>query len=184
MEEIEEKSIFDEEISIIYGGFWERFGALVLDWLILLPLTVLNIFNSREWKSSVLLVVVSLISMIYKPLLEYLYGATPGKKALSLAIVADDFKKISAWQAIMRNIFEIVIGLSGIIISLYELPAMGKAPKAIKSFSDIDPNMVVSVFYSLFVFFLYLADAICLAVNDRKKALHDFIGKTVVIRKR
>ena len=184
MEETYERSIFEEETSVIYGGFWERFGALILDWLILLPLTILNVFNSRSWKSEFLLIIVSLLAMIYKPLLEYLYGATPGKKALSLVVVTDNYEKISGKEAILRNIFGLIIGVAGIIISLYALPDMGKTPKAITGLDDIDSNMVVSVLFSLVLFLLYLADAICLVANNRKKSIHDFIGRTLVTRKR
>ena len=94
MEEIYEKSILeDEPIQVNYAGFWERFGALFLDGLILTPLTIVNLYNHTHWKSIGVLIIVSVVVLIYKPLLEYLYGATPGKKALSIIVCNAAYEK-------------------------------------------------------------------------------------------
>ena len=189
MEEVYEKSIFEEDqLPIIYGGFWERFGALFLDALILLPITILNYYNRLLWQSIPLLIVANLISIVYKPLLEFLYGATPGKKALSLTVVNRAYQKISLPEAILRNIFGIVTALAGFVVSMYALNGNGNSIYNGRIDSSTDMNEIMGTamltgLYGLGVFFLYLADAICLAANSKKQSLHDLIANTYVIRK-
>lgn len=186
MEETFEKSIFDENIPVIYGGFWERFGALILDAIILAPVSILNYYNKQYWSSLLLSAVCTLVLLVYKPLLEYLYSATPGKKALSLTIANSSYDKIDFKEAVLRNIFGIVGGLLSFIISLY---ASDKSfVNTGKVLADADLNKVMSaalpaILYGFGIFVLYMADAICLMVNNKKQSLHDLIAKTYVIRK-
>ncbi len=184
MEQTYESTIFEEEINIVYAGFWERLGALVLDWLVLLPLTIANYFNTERWGSISVSVIISLVAIAYKPLLEYLYGASLGKKGLTLTVVNKNYEKISAGEAVLHNIFQIVTGLVGVVIAVYTLQhgSVNRTPSA-RSFSDFDTATVLSVFFSLGVFVLYLADAICLVANPKKQSLHDLIAGTYVIKK-
>ena len=184
MEQTYEPTIFGEEITVIYAGFWERFGALILDWLILLPITILNYFNGQYWKSVAVTAAIGVIGILYKPLLEYLYSATPGKKGLVLTIVNKDHQKINAREAVLRNIFGIIVGIAGLIITAYTLQHGGmKKAETPRSFGDFDTSMLLSLFFSLGVCLLYLADAICLVANPRKQSLHDLIAGTYVIKK-
>ncbi len=184
MEPTYEPTIFGEEMSVIYAGFWERFGALILDWLVLLPLTIANYYNGKVWQSVPLMAAISVAALLYKPVLEYLYGATLGKKGLTLTIVNTDNQKINARQAVLRNIFGIIIGIAGLFITAYTLQHGGmKAAETPRSFGDFDTSMLLSIFFSLGVFVLYLADAICLVANPKKQSLHDLIAGTYVIKK-
>lgn len=186
MEDTYEKSIFENEpqMQIVYTGFWERLGALILDWLVLLPLTIANYFNTERWGSVSVSVVISVVAIVYKPLLEYLFGATLGKKGLAITVVNKSYGKITAGEAILRNIFQIITGLAGVAIAVYSLQHGGANHMAsAKSFGDFDTATVLSVFFSLGIFVLYLADAICLVANPKKQSLHDLIAGTYVIKK-
>lgn len=185
MEETYERSIFEEEIRVIYGGFWERFGALILDGLILLPLTILNYFNTSLWKSVPLLITVGIISLVYKPLLEFLYSATPGKKALSLMVVNRNYDKINLREALLRNIFGIIGGLGGVIIGLYTLDNNLYAGRiqAGADMTEVMNGAMKTGLYGLSIGLIYIADAICLIANNKKQSLHDLIAGTYVIRK-
>ena len=185
MEETYEKSIFEEgtQLQVAYGGFWERFGALILDWLVLLPLTIVNYFNGTTWKSTVLSVIIGLAYIVYKPLLEYLYGATLGKKGLTLTVVNRNYQKINGKDAVLRNIFQIVTGLIAIPITVYTLQHGTVNRSQATTFADFDSGTLLSVFYVLGICVLYLADAICLVANPKKQSLHDLIASTYVIRK-
>ncbi len=183
MEQAYESTIFEEEIRVAYAGFWERFGALMLDWLVLLPLTIANYYNGTTWKSVALTIVISVAAITYKPLLEYLYGATLGKKGLGLRVVNKSYQKINMREAILRNIFQIVAGVSGIAITAYSLGHGGmNQAEMTGSFGDFNTATLLSIFYSLGIFVLYLADAICLVANPKKQSIHDLIAGTYVIK--
>lgn len=184
MEQTYEPTIFEEEINIKYSGFWERFGALVLDGLVLLPLTVVNYYNGTTWKSVVLSSAIGLVAILYKPVLEALYSATLGKMGLSLMVVNRSYQKINAREAVLRNIFQIIIGVASLFVTAYTLQH-GGTNQAItpKSLGDFDTKTLLSLFFGLGAFFIYVVDAIFLLASPKKQSLHDLIAGTYVIRK-
>ncbi len=184
MESTYEPSIFEEEMSITYAGFWERFGAIILDWLVLLPITIVNYYNTRNWRSVGLMAFISVAVICYKPLLEYLYSATLGKKGIGLTVVNKAYEKITGKEALLRNIFSIAVGLIAIPISAYTLQRGNRIRTVgIHGLDDLDASQIISVLFSCFVFVLYLADAICLVSNAKKQSIHDLIAGTYVIKK-
>ena len=56
------------------AGFWIRFGASFIDWLIFIPLGMLSMWNTYSLKSMLVLILTSLPGLIYKPFMEsYLF---------------------------------------------------------------------------------------------------------------
>lgn len=183
MEQTYEPTIFEEEISVKYGGFWERFGALFLDGLILLPFTLLNLYNHTAWKSLPVLLILNILPLVYKPLLEYLYGATPGKKALSLTVVNTGYGKLNAQEAVLRNIFGIVLGMVSIVMSvlLFTNPHFAEV-HTMADYAALEKEIGFSTLFSGSFGVIYIVDAIVLAVDKQKRSLHDMIAKTYVIK--
>jgi uncharacterized RDD family membrane protein YckC len=177
-----EPSIFDEELKpVIYAGFWVRFAALVIDWLLLVMLSFLTSNSRTAGFGTAVGVIIGLAGLIYKPLLEYLYGATLGKKAMSIMVVNKMYEKPGLKEVLLRNIFGIGTKIIGLGISLF-------------FFANIQLDQAkfnVSILQNLFGYFFivkilglaYIADIIVLLVDKQNRALHDFIGKTYVIRK-
>src|ERR1700676_5018267 len=91
----EANSIFRES-DIKFATFWSRFGASLIDGFIIsfavIPVTY---YNVTSWKIPSLFVIASLIEIIYKPFLEYRYGATLGKMVLGLRVVGHSFEKVT-----------------------------------------------------------------------------------------
>ena len=80
MENILDNTLIEEQnTQIIYGSFWPRLWALMLDGLIFIPLYIVVFFNMLDWKSIPLMIVISIIPIIYKPYWEFRYGTTIGK---------------------------------------------------------------------------------------------------------
>ncbi len=175
----------EQEPIVIYGAFWPRLAALMLDTVILLPITApLTIYNLLEWKSIPLQIAATLISLAYKPFCEYKFGATPGKMALGLKVVNLRFEKANLAEILLRNIFNLGIGLFSLILT------MGLWDK--EGFQEVHKFMEYSVWATQsqgkawldrLLFIPYLADLIFLLSDDKKRALHDRIGKTYVIKK-
>lgn len=77
---LDETLIPQDNVQVKYGGFWPRLGALVLDGIILAPITFgITYYNISTWKSIPLLALISIIGVAYKPVMEHMYGATLGK---------------------------------------------------------------------------------------------------------
>ena len=126
------------ETAGIYGGFWIRAGAYMIDqialFLVRLPFELaLRAFVFWQmyqtsgnaypfWQSRLLLITYGLyfifilsIHLAYNVFFVGRYGATPGKMALKLKIVRSDLSKVSYLRALGRYFAQ---GLSG-MLTLY-----------------------------------------------------------------
>jgi len=118
------------DLKAVYGGFWIRFGAYMIDMVILfflrVPLQIAwqiysfslvarvnrgiaypGIFpfgtNQTFWiVYGLYVLLIFLISFAYYVFFVGKYGATPGKMALKLRIVRSDRSKVSYWRAAAR----------------------------------------------------------------------------------
>ena len=81
--------------NVEYAGFWIRVGASLIDFLVLLPVVGLSIFNMMSIKSMSLMLVLTIAGAIYKPYFEWKKGATIGKSAVGIKVVNMNFEPIT-----------------------------------------------------------------------------------------
>ncbi|MFC1823362.1 RDD family protein [Thermodesulfobacteriota bacterium] len=140
-----------------YAGFWIRFGAKIIDGIILsivnmlinIPVGILTVMVAPNTDSTIATVIITLLSYIlnfgfgiaYITFFLGKYGATPGKMACKLKVVTPEGDKITYLRAFARYFGELVSALT------------------------------LSVGY------------IMAAFDDEKRALHDRICSTRVIRR-
>jgi len=95
--------------AVGYGGFWIRAGALFIDGLVLfIPVAIV-----RGMFGSLGLVVIIVAEWLYFALLESSsWQATPGKKALGLAVVNADGTRLTFGRASVRYLAKIVSSLT------------------------------------------------------------------------
>lgn len=186
MEEILDQPLFQpDKSSVTYGGFWQRFGALIIDGIILSPITFgLTYFNITSWKSSLILVLITLVGVSYKPFMESAYGATWGKMAMKLTVTNLNFEKASLGEILLRNIFHIVPTLIILFFSIgmYNDPAF-QSVSGYGEFTTFSKQFPASQYTSYVSGIITIIDAIVLAVDQQKRSLHDKIGGTLVIYK-
>lgn len=172
-----------EERSVIYGTFWQRFLALFIDGLLLSPALFIDWYNKTEWKNSLLLIVVALLATIYKPFMEYTYGATLGKKAINLIVVSKDFEKPALRNILLRNIFDIGQRLLTLVIILmvFSMPQF-QVITSIKEFSNLQRTVINPLWITIAPTVLVIIEIIFILTDAQKRSLHDRIGSTLVIR--
>jgi uncharacterized RDD family membrane protein YckC len=175
------------EAEIKFATFWPRLGALLLDTIIIgiitLPITYLNL---SSWKIPGIYILTTLVSVFYKPIMEYKYGATFGKMAAGLEVVGYNFGKLNLSEELKRVSFYY---LPSILIAImtarnYFSPEFVSISgiRAFQSYvSSSNPaipwvNGLVSVFA--------IADCISFFSNDQRRSLHDTYAGTYVIQKR
>jgi uncharacterized RDD family membrane protein YckC len=128
------------DLKAIYGGFWIRFGAYMIDMVILfflrIPLQIAWQIYSISMMSSITrqarypglfpfgasqafwisygfyALLMFLISFVYFVFFVGRYGATPGKMALKLRIVRADRSKVSYWRAAARYFAQALSGFT------------------------------------------------------------------------
>ncbi|RYZ48494.1 MAG: RDD family protein [Chitinophagaceae bacterium] len=101
--------LFDLEQPVAYAGFWERFGAVLIDGFILMILQVI-LYYSVSYDASNLISIV--MSWLYFAIMESgTSQATIGKKALGLKVTNAKGERISFGQATGRYFGKILSSL-------------------------------------------------------------------------
>lgn len=96
---------FDNEATIEQAElatFWMRVGASLVDFMILFPLLVVNLYNTLHIKSLGIMLLLTTAAALYKPYFEWKRSATFGKTALGIKLVDYDMNDITIEQAFKR----------------------------------------------------------------------------------
>lgn len=174
----------------IYGNFGYRFAALLLDGIILAPISVgFFVFNSMDLNNVYAGILVSnAITIFYHIYFPARFGATPGKLALGLHILKMNGDAITYSDAFRRYLPNLLLGLIAIINTLF---AVSKADA--KVYNDLSwmkqseylQSMNSSMFYIQMIcinallftsFFIFIS-------NERKRSISDLSGDTAVVKK-
>jgi len=180
-----------------FAGFWIRFGAAILDILILLvPYYVIAritedaVMSSRTISEALTIQFLVFIAQLaiflgYATWFLGKFGATPGAMACGLKVVVSSGRPIGSWRAFGRGwavvlgfliTYVLIIGVA-IVVSLifrYIAEAM------VRSEALEIVLVVLGIIVGLLMFFpFYMA-----GLTRQKCALHDFICNTRVIHAR
>jgi uncharacterized RDD family membrane protein YckC len=175
-ETILDQPIIEQQKSITtYGGFWQRIGAAFLDWVVMVPISLgIKYLNFGPW-SPVVSVVLNLIPVIYKPLMEFHYGATVGKMVLRLRVRNLEMEEASLGAIFRRNVFYLIPQVLSLWSTLVRY--FGRGIESDSLLGDITTFQYIVIG----VAFITVIDVIMMAADPRKRSLHDRIGGTVVV---
>jgi uncharacterized RDD family membrane protein YckC len=171
--------------QVSYVGLWPRFGALMIDGIILAVFNYSLGYLLNDGNNPLPIILTSVLPLLYNPILEYMYGATLGKMALGIKIVNYDLEKLTITNVVMRNMIYIgieLITLSGSLYGLYRFN--DNAAGGFAGLSDtFSPAFTLTSIIGISVFGIYIVELVFLLTDERHRALHDRIGKTYVVRK-
>lgn len=183
-----ENNLLDNELQEIevprkFAGFWIRVGASLIDLVVYLPLIGLNMYNLYVWKIIPLYFLLFLLLIIYKPFMEFKYGATLGKMAVNIKVVNQDFGKITLAQAIIRYIPWILNQAVEIIsaVILFQHPDFYSISSMVE-FGNLQ-NELISPAYSFITSMFSLISCIIVGLTSHKQGLHDLMANTYCIYK-
>jgi uncharacterized RDD family membrane protein YckC len=180
------ENLLDADLSVKqvkYAQLMRRAAGSLIDGLILccfvLPLTY---FNMLDWKNPGIYIGMSLISLLYKPFMEYQYGATLGKMAVKIKVVNYAYEKADMTNVLMRNIITILLAIVSVImsVSIFYLPGFESIHDFMAYATFVNQNKTVN-WINWITWIYYLIDVIFLLTDETKRTLHDRIGKTYVI---
>lgn len=173
----------------IYAGFWRRFGALWLDVIFVLPVILfIQFFNSLNKDIYFITLIPNLLFLLwYNIYLPKQYGGTPGKLAVGIKIIRIDGYSIGWNEAILRHI---------VMLALSVLSSIMLAVSVLEADNDIFTNLgwleqsqylaartpVYTKIHSWVSNIWVYSEMIVLLLNDRKRAIHDFIAGTVIVK--
>lgn len=179
----DDESLFPEA-DIMYSTFWNRVGASLIDGFILILISQPAIyFNITSWKIPSVFLLISLLTILYKPFLEYRYGATFGKMAVGLRVVGHDFGKITLNEELRRVSFYLVPSILQHILSLSVY--YSTAFQSITGYREFNRYLVSSnpanLWINGIVLILLLADCVTFFSTRPGRFLHDIYAGTNVI---
>jgi uncharacterized RDD family membrane protein YckC len=153
-----------------YNTIWRRIAAFLVDLVPMSPAVAVGLMYSRYahgaavgvWWSVTMLVV----GLAYSIYFHGRYGATPGKSIFHCRVVrAGDESKVTYAIAARREIPTMVLGVVG---------------AAETHWASLDRPHIAAVLSGV-VACGTGADMITCLLNQKRRALHDFIGSTVVV---
>jgi uncharacterized RDD family membrane protein YckC len=171
--------------QVRYAPLWRRLFAAIIDDIIFIPIITLmpTLMLSAKLKS-ILLEDILIGSAIFTYTLIYLYhilmhsryGQTWGKMAMSIKVIHanETTLKISLPQAFLRECLSISITLAAFLYN--NLRSDFFHSPAFNAYSSVSTLINVAAFIWGFV------ALIVMLTNKRRRAVHDFIANTVVIR--
>lgn len=169
----------------VYAGFWIRFSADAVDYLIvfllslLLPLLHSPAYERLGWA------VLSLLFVAYEVYFHLRWGQTIGMKLTKLRIRRFDLRPIDAKSAFRYSSVNLAIRVFQFFRVLTVLATLGLFEGAAITGDQIDAEMhrFLMVKGMAYVIALWpLISELALLFNLRKRTLNDYIGGTVVIR--
>lgn len=173
-----------------YAGFWKRFGAYWLDVIIMIPVMVIAVWGNELSRYFQLYYLIPglLIGLWFNVYLVKRYGGTPGKLILKIKITKLDGSDVGYREAALR--YSVLFFLS--ILSSIPMILASQGMTDAEYFSvgwqyrsvalmERTPGWynLVTIATNIWIW----SEFIVILTNKKRRAIHDFIAGTVVIKK-
>ena len=159
-----------------YQTFFPRLVALMIDTFIMLPIGIFDDwFRQAEFPRVFFyfwIPISSLIFPIYSILMNGYYGQTLGKMWMNVKILDVSEEAITMRQAILRDLPQLIFNIGAIFIGIMALSFDSKS-ETLKYTYGV---------YAALATVWGLADFLVFLKNEKRRALHDYIAGTVVVK--
>jgi len=160
-----------------YNTVGKRLGAAAVDAIIVMPLSLLESFLSgriyNELLSVVLASIFTFCPIVYSVILHGWSGQTVGKWVAGIKVVdVSENRLMTFTQAAFRDSLNIVLATIVFIIFVRSIFWQGNA----KGISD-----ALDIFLNVSIITTGL-ELLSMLLNNKHRAIHDYLGKSVVIR--
>jgi uncharacterized RDD family membrane protein YckC len=155
----------------------KRFWAAIVDSIVFMPLLLADkwLYNSNQSQNvlTTWLILTSLLPSFYSIFMHYKYGYTIGKWVAKVKVLdVSETHTISLRQSIMRDVVLVLVQVISLIYIL------------MYSYSENQGSSVTDYenFTGTPLFIWTIAELISMLTNEKRRAIHDFIAKSVVVR--
>ncbi len=164
------------------AGFWIRFGASFLDSLFLIPLTAVGFLSFVYIKDFYLYAFLTLVTFVYKPIMEGVWGATLGKMVCKLKVIDVEFKRLSFSKALIRSMPWLFVSLSGLLeqYPLFSLEDFVNADGYLETLVVQSREKSQTIVYVFQI--VLLVSGLFIAFKPRR-GLHDYIAGSLCVFK-
>ncbi len=169
-----------------YATFWPRFWTGSVDSLVLWPIgfsaSLMVFFNVSASIVAAMMFVDCIALSAYTVLMHARYGQTVGKMVTQVKVL--DYRtegRVTFWQALLREGVPIVLNMGFLGCILFAVLAGSLAPEVILNGEKL-AAWKPFWFFAALPFLWFLAEILTMLTNDKRRALHDFIAGTIVVR--
>jgi len=159
-----------------YKTFFPRFVALLIDSFIMLPLAILNDwFRQAEFPPLFFYIWIPLSTFVipvYTIMMNGLYGQTLGKMAMNVKILDVSEEPIKFKQAIFREIPDVIYRIGVVSLGIVFFAQDTESENVKMAYGTFGTFAMIWGLANIWTFFL----------NDKRRALHDFMARTVVVK--
>jgi uncharacterized RDD family membrane protein YckC len=179
----------DTRKIIRYAGFWVRLGANLVDLLILMPFIFLYYYlKSISWQIAVIFQTPFFLSFsLYNIYFLGRWGQTLGKMALRIKVTCLDGSPIGFRRAVLRHAVDLFFGVLLQISGMMALLSVSETAVEMSGWREMnkflyDATPVWGFWASHAESGWYFSEMVVLLFNKKKRAIHDFIAGTLVIK--
>lgn len=162
-----------------YNTFWRRLVAAFIDGLILYPVTLIETIANNSTSPSLFILggfISTLLYITYFITLHGKYGQTLGKKLMSIKVVdINEASLIGFKRATIRELPWIVASSLAFVYLLVSLFIFKN-----KEFNSAKDDYHDLSFIITFTWLII--ELITMLINPKRRAIHDFLAKAVVIK--
>ena len=170
-------------------GFGVRLGALLLDFLIVLPIYYFILFLNGLSKEAYFFTILPgfIFPFWYYIYLVRIYGGTPGKLITGIRIVKMDGTDVEWREAILREIITVFLSIVFAAITLVALSQADSDYYESLNWREkhtylITLTPVLYIVYKWVSNIWTYSELVVLLFNKRRRALHDFIAGTIIVK--
>jgi len=173
--------VIENNVVSKYSTFWPRFFAAFIDGIIFAFILYVEslLFGFDYSQQDNFLQTFNAIQLaIYSVIMHGLCGGqTFGKMALGVRVPNHENElEIDLKQALRRESVNLILNAFSLILILLVASSMGET-------GTLSTFLALSItVFSVIALFWVISEFVTMLFNDKRRALHDFIGKTVVVR--
>lgn len=164
-----------------YASVVQRVFALMIDSIVFLPLNLLSQYNLFTLKSFPVMVLIAVAWWVYKPVMEWHYGATLGKMVVKIRVLDDRMQRITFNQALLRFMPYFAISLSLLLsqFNLFYLDGFATA-YTVEDIQELTKEIQGGSLL-LGAYFVYLFAVTPVLYDEKRQALYDKMSQTYCI---
>ena len=174
----------------VYAGFWRRFCAALIDSCITIPFVLFFIWIKGFDTTLAIAISVpaTMFFAMYHVYFNACFGGTPGKLAAGIRITKPDGSRIGWGQAWKRSSVDLVFAFLLLTAEIWALAHVDPVEHSSLEWMDRARLLqehrpvwsgIIDVLMQVWIW----SELVVLLFNKRKRAIHDFIAGTVVIKK-
>ena len=173
-----EETYKEFEAHLRYSTFWKRFFAGIIDAIFIYAVSYVLLLFFPDTTNNYIFVFFTFLPFLYSIGMHGYNGQTVGKMVMGVQVTnSKNESSISYIQAVLRDLVPVICLTALVIMSFY-------APE-VKTVEDMEIHkdffFMLSVLGSTRTIW-YILEFVTMLLNKKRRAVHDFIAGTVVVR--